>query len=49
MRTHEENGIAILKEEDFVCLVNFWFGTFAMHFSTTGCVFRHKNIWRWTI
>jgi len=23
--------------------VTFWFGTFAMPFSATGCVFRHEN------
>ena len=31
------------KEKHFGRLVTFWFGTFAMHFSATGCVFRHEN------
>ena len=31
------------KEKHFGRLVIFWFGTFAMLFSTTGCVFRHEN------
>jgi len=31
------------KEKHFGCLVTFWFGTFAMLFSATGCVVRHKN------
>ena len=29
-------------------LATFWFGTFAMLFSATGCVVRHENTWRWT-
>ena len=32
------------KEQHFGCLVTFWFGNFAMLFSTTGCVFRHKTL-----
>jgi len=31
------------KEKHFGRLVTFWFGTFAMLFSTTGCVFCHEN------
>jgi len=31
------------KEKYFGCLANFWFGTFTMPFSTTGCVAHHKN------
>jgi len=31
------------KEKYFGRLVTFWFGTFAMLFSATGCVFHHKN------
>jgi len=31
------------KAKHFGRLVTFWFGTFAMLFSTTGCVFRHEN------
>jgi len=34
------------KEKHFGSLVTFWFGTFAMHFSATGCVFRHENTQR---
>jgi len=31
------------KEKHFDRLVTFWFGTFAMPFSATGCIFRHEN------
>ena len=31
------------KEKHFGCLVTFWFGTFAMLFSATGCVFHHES------
>ena len=31
------------KEKHFGRLVTFWFGTFAMLFSATGCIFRHEN------
>ena len=31
------------KKRHFGPLVTFWFGTFAMHFSATGCVVRHEN------
>jgi len=31
------------KEKHFGCLVTFWFGTFAMLFSATGCVVRYEN------
>jgi len=31
------------KEKHFGSLATFWFGTFAMLFSATGCVFRHEN------
>ena len=31
------------EEEDFGCLVTFWFGTFAMLFSTTGCCWSWKH------
>ena len=34
------------KEKHFGRLVTFWFGTFAMLFSTTGCVVCHENIRR---
>ena len=37
------------EEKQFGRLVTFWFGTFAMHFSAIGCVFRHENTWRWTV
>jgi len=29
--------------------VTFWFGTFAMLFSATGCAVRHENTRRWTV
>ena len=32
------------EEEDFGRLATFWFGTFAMLFSATGCVARHKTL-----
>jgi len=31
------------KEKHFDHLVTFWFGTFTMLFSATGCVFCHEN------
>jgi len=31
------------EEEDFGYLATFWFSTFAMLFSATGCVVRHEN------
>ena len=31
------------KEKHFGRLATFWFGTFAMRFSATGCVVRHEN------
>jgi len=31
------------QEKHFGCLANFWFGTFVMLFSTTGCVVSHEN------
>jgi len=34
------------KEKHFGHLVTFWFGTFAMLFSATRCVFRHENTQR---
>jgi len=34
------------KEKHFGRLVTFWFGTFAMLFSATGCVFRYENTQR---
>jgi len=34
------------KEKTFGCLVTFWFGTFVMPFSATGCVFCHENTQR---
>ena len=37
------------KEKHFGRLVTFWFGTFAMLFSATGCVFRHENTRKWTV
>ena len=35
------------KEKHFGRLVTFWFGTFAMLFCATGCVFRHEKTRRW--
>ena len=37
------------KEKHFGRLVTFWFGTIAMLFSATGCVFHHENTRRWTV
>ena len=37
------------KEKHFGRLVTFGFGTFVMLFSTTGCVVRHENTWRWMV
>jgi len=31
------------KEKHFGRLATFWFGTFAEHFSATGCDVRHEN------
>jgi len=31
------------NQKDFGRLVTFWFGTFAMLFSATGCVARHQR------
>jgi len=31
------------KEKHFGHLATFWFGTFVMLYSTTGCVVRHEN------
>ena len=31
------------KEKHFGSLATFWFGTFAMLFSATGCVVRHEH------
>jgi len=31
------------KKQHFGRLVTFWFGTFAVLYSATGCVFRHEN------
>jgi len=31
------------KEKHFGRLMTFWFGTFAMLFSATGCVYCHEN------
>jgi len=31
------------KLKHFGRLATFWFGTFAMHFGTTGCVVHHEN------
>ena len=41
--------LARLKKETFWRLATFCFGTFAMLFSATGCVFRHENHRRWTV
>jgi len=46
--TVEEEEEEEEKEEEeeritFGCLVTFWFGTFAMPFSATGCVVHHEN------
>jgi len=38
--------LASLKKKNlkhFGRLATFWFGTFAMHFSATGCVVHHEN------
>jgi len=48
MRTREEkNGVvkeAIEEEEEEERkMATFWFGTFAMLFSATGCVVHHEN------
>ena len=32
------------KEKHFGHLATFWFGTFAMLFSATGCVVRHETL-----
>ena len=37
------------KEKHFGRLMTFWFGTFAMLFSATGCVVRHENTQKWTV
>ena len=37
------------KKNNFGRLATFWFGTFAMLFSATGCVVRHENSRRWTV
>ena len=37
------------KGKHFGRLATFWFGTFAMLFSATGCVVRHENTRRWTV
>ena len=37
------------KEKHFRRLVAFWFGTFAMLFSATGCVVHHVNTRRWMV
>ena len=37
------------KENHFGRLATFWFGSFAMHFSATGCVVHHENTRRWTV
>ena len=37
------------KEKHFGRLATFWFGTFAMLFSATGCVVCHENTRRWTV
>ena len=42
----EEGGGGGEEEDDFGRLVTFWFGTFAMLFSTTGCVVHHENTGR---
>ena len=34
------------KEKHFGRLVTFWFGTFTMLFSATGCVVHHENAQR---
>ena len=38
-----------MKEKHFGRLATFWFSTFAMLFSATGCVVRHESTWRWTV
>ena len=34
------------EEKHFGCLATFWFGTFTMLFSATGCVVGHENTQR---
>ena len=45
----EEEDEGEEEEKHFGRLVTFWFNAFVMLFSTTGCVFRHENIRRWTV
>jgi len=42
----EEEDEERKKEKGFGRRATFWFSTFVMHFSTTGCVVRHENIQR---
>ena len=37
------------KSHTNLCLVTFWFGTFTMLFSATGCVVHHENAQRWMV
>ena len=37
------------KEKHFGHLATFWFSTFAMLFSATGCVVHHENTRKWTV
>ena len=44
------SGRALVQLCAFHCSATaFCFGTFATHFSATGCVFCHENIRRWTV
>ena len=45
----EEEEEESKKEKHFGRVVTFWFGTFSMLFSTTGCVGHHQNTQRWTV
>jgi len=37
------------KEKHFGCLVTFWFDTFAILFSSIGCIVSHENTRRWMV
>jgi len=47
----EEKEEELEKKKNIIFrrLVTFWFGTFAMLFSTTGCVVRHENTRKWMV
>ena len=43
LKKKKKNNKKKKKEKHFGRLATFWFGTFVMLFSTTGCVIRHEN------